>query len=101
MCLSEEVNDAIRMATTTVEELTGIINGLIQVVKGQLTQSKLAQGATDKQIQDLTHAVSELTSSSSHVSTTDRPHTLWLPSEFTIFSGQIPERSGTFFGAVN
>ena len=64
---------------TTVEELTGIINGLTQVVKEQLTQSKLAQGATDKQIQDLTHVVSELTSSSSHISTTDRPHTLRLP----------------------
>ena len=64
---------------TTVEELTGIINGLTQVIKEQLTQSKLAQGATDKQIQDLTHAVSELTSSSSHVSTTDRPHILRLP----------------------
>ena len=64
---------------TTVEELTGIINGLTQVVQEQLTQSKLAQGATDKQIHDLTHAVSELTSSSSHVLTTDKSHILRHP----------------------
>ena len=32
----------------TVEELTGLIHGLTDVVKDQITQSKLNQGATDK-----------------------------------------------------
>ena len=54
----------------TVEEFSGVVKGLAQVVKEQITQNKLAQGTTDKQIQDLTSAVSsELTQSSRSGST--------------------------------
>ena len=63
----------------TVEELTRLIHGLTDVVKDQITQSKLNQGATDKQIHDLTKAVSDLTNASPAVSATEHPQTLRLP----------------------
>ena len=75
------MNNTIQVKMATVEELSGVVQGLAQVVKEQITQNKLAQGATDKQIQDLTSAVSELTQSSHSGSThsMERPHTLHLP----------------------
>ena len=75
------MNNKIQVIMATVEELSGVVQGLAQVVKEQITQNKLAQGATDKQIQNLTSAVSELTQSSHSGSThsTERPQTLRLP----------------------
>ena len=78
----------------SVEELTGIVQGLAGVVKDQLTQFKLNQGETEKQIQDLCKAVSDLTNTSSTASsavsvTNERPQTLRLPQvNLPSFAGQ-------------
>ena len=61
----------------TVEGLTGLIHGLTDVVKDQITQSTLNQGPTDKQIHELTKAVSDLTNAA--VSATECPQPLQLP----------------------
>ena len=88
------MNNTIQVKMVTVEELSGVVQGLAQVVKEQITQNKLAQGATDKQIQDLTSAVSELTQSSHSGSThsTERPQTLRLPQvDLPSFTGKPNE----------
>ena len=57
--------------------MTGLIHGLTDVVKDQITLSKLNQGATDKKTHDLTKAVSDLTNASPAANaTTERPQTL-------------------------
>ena len=75
------MKNTIQVKMATVEELSGVVQGLAQVAKEEITQNKLAQGATDKQIQDLRSAVNELTQSSHSGSThsTERPQTLRLP----------------------
>ena len=86
----------------TVEELTGLIHGLTDVVKDQITQSKLNQGATDKQIHDLTKAVSDLTNASPAVSATERPQTLRLPQvNLPCFTGEPKDDLERFFTAIN
>ena len=70
--------------------LTELIHGLTDVVKDQITQSKLNQGATDQQIQDLTKVVNDLANTSSAASTTtERPQILRLPQvNLPSFNGQ-------------
>ena len=81
----------------TVEELTGMICGLTDVVKDQITQSKLNQGATDKQIHDLTKAVSDLTNASPAVSATECPQPSWLPQvNLLSFTGEPKDNLGHF-----
>ena len=79
----------------TVEELTGLIRGLTDVVKDQITQSKLNQGATDKQIHDLIKAVSDLTNTSPAVSATECPEPPCLPQvNLLSFTGEPKDNLG-------
>ena len=81
----------------TVEELTGLTRGLTDVVKDQITQSKLNQGATDKQIHDLTKAVCDLTNTSPAVSATECPQLSCLPKvNLLSFTGEPKDNLGRF-----
>ena len=86
----------------TVEELTGLILDLTDVVKDRITRSKLNLGATDKQIHNLTKAVSDLTNASPAVSATERPQPLRLPQvNLPSFTGEPKHDLKRFFTAIN
>ena len=70
--------------------LTELIHGLTDIIKDQITQSKLNQGATGPQIQDLTKVVNDFANTSPAASTTtERPKILRLPQvNLSSFNGQ-------------